>query len=131
MLKLSQNWRDCAKNCGADATAAKRRDASGYRNLERPRNARWVSPRCAIGPSKRPRETCSNLFSNATSPSTATDFDPDEVAVKRWDAWRSFWNRAAPGVWTPTLKATSIRSHTNDLSNWLGSAWWAAGSWPC
>src|SRR5437870_13750612 len=35
----------------------------------RPKSARSVFARCAIGPSKRPRETCSNRSSSATSPS--------------------------------------------------------------
>jgi hypothetical protein len=42
-LTPKPSWPGWAKNCAANATAANRRDASGYRNPARPNNARWVS----------------------------------------------------------------------------------------
>src|SRR5207248_10507110 len=35
-------WPGCARNCTPNATAVKRRGASGYRNQGGPRSARWA-----------------------------------------------------------------------------------------
>src|SRR5437899_6580741 len=85
----SPNLPGCANNCTPNATAANRRDASGYRNLGRPKSDRWAYPQCATGPSRQLCGTYSNRYLSATSPSTATVFGLAADAGRQWDAWKN------------------------------------------